>query len=97
MAQNQNAEPQENILSRRDFLKKTGLSAASIAVAGTALSMLSGCEKAYATTYAPKQDLAYQYAEAKGQDAAPYPFPYQKLDPTTCAERAYAGYQQKGG
>lgn len=83
-------------LSRREFLKKTGLSAVSVAVAGSALSALTGCEKEYVTTYPEKQELAYTYV-ASSQDVAPYPYPYQKLDPTTCAERAYAAYQQKGG
>ncbi|PKK40377.1 hypothetical protein ABB02_00362 [Clostridiaceae bacterium JG1575] len=85
------------IPSRRDFLKRAGVGAAGVALATSGLSLFTGCEKKYETTYAPKQELSYKFIEKKGTAAAPYPYPYQKLDPTTCAERAYAAYQQKGG
>lgn len=84
-------------ITRRDFLKRTGLSIAGVAVAGSALTALTGCEEAYATTYPEKVELAYNDLEKTSDAPAPYPYPYQKLDPATCAERAYAGYQQKGG
>lgn len=84
-------------LNRRDFLKTTGKAAAAFAIAGSALQMLTGCEKAYETTYPEKEELTYQFVAKPGEDDAPFPYPYQKLDPTTCAERAYAAYQQKGG
>lgn len=87
---------EETFVSRRDFLKTTGKTVAGVAIAGSAMGLFTSCQAAYETTYPEKQELTYEYVQAS-QEPAPYPFPYQKLDPTTCAERAYAAYQQKGG
>ena len=84
-------------MDRRHFLKTTGKVAIGAALAASSLNVLTGCEAAYETTYPEKQELTYEYVSKSGEEAPPFPFPYQKLDPTTCAERAYAGYQQKGG
>lgn len=84
-------------LDRREFLKRASVAAVGAALAGNAAALLSGCEKAYETTYSPKQMLTYQFVKKPAETAPKFPFPYQKLDPTTCAERAYAAYFQKGG
>lgn len=81
-------------MDRRDFLKKSGLFLASTAVASSGLVV--GCEAEYKTTYAPKANLTYKKVPLS-KTMPKIPFPYQKLDPTTCAERAYFGYMQKGG
>lgn len=83
--------------SRREFLKTTGKTVASIALAGSVVNILTGCEPAYESPYPEKVELTYEYKTRNGEDAPEFPFPYQKLDPTTVAERAYAAYQQKGG
>ncbi len=84
-------------MDRRNFLKSAGKTAAGVVVATSALSLLSGCEQGEAYTYPEKEELAYEYVEVASNETPTIPFKYQKLDPATCAERAYAAYQQKGG
>jgi len=56
---------------------------------------LTACAETKTTTPS-KEVLNYEYKEAS-KDAAPYPYPYQKLDVETTKERAYAGFFNKGG
>lgn len=87
----------EGHMDRRNFLKVAGKTAAGVVVAGSALSMLSGCDQAEKYTYHEKEELAYEYVEVASNEVPALPYKYQKLDPATCAERAYAAYQQQGG
>lgn len=83
-------------MDRRNFLKTAGKTAAGVALGATALSVLSACDTTN-YSYPEKEELAYDYVEVASKDTPPMPFKYQKLDPATCAERAYAAYQQQGG
>ncbi len=87
----------KNEMDRREFLKRGGILLATTAVAAGGVSSLTGCEAAYTTSYAAKTNLTYNFLKKVNDEAAPYPYPYQKLDPTTCAERAYFGYFKRGG
>lgn len=68
-------------VNRRDFLKTAGKTAAAVAIAGSALQMLTGCEKAYETTYPEKEELTYQFVAKPGEDDAPFPYPYKSSTP----------------
>ncbi|WP_312702203.1 hypothetical protein [Sedimentibacter sp.] len=73
-------------ISRKDFLKGMGYTAASVAVVGSLGGLLTGC-----TEQAPA-------ATAVDTSQAPaYPFPYKKLDPAKVEAAAYKGYKEKGG
>ncbi|MBE5965760.1 MAG: C_GCAxxG_C_C family protein [Lachnospiraceae bacterium] len=86
-------DAQEKTYTRREVLKMAGTAAAGIAVASVVPSFLTGCSKKEIPS---KEVLDYEYME-KSEDAAPYPYPYQKLDIETAKERAYAGFFNKGG
>lgn len=83
----------EKVYSRRDVLKTAGKAAAGVAVATVIPSFLTGCGKA---EIPGKEVLSYEYKKAS-EDAPSFPYPYQKLDPQTAVERAYAGYFNIGG
>lgn len=85
----------EKVYSRRDMLKTAGMAAAGVAVVTVIPSFITGCAKK--TPELPtKEVLNYEYLAAS-EDAPQYPFPYQKLDPATTMERAYASFFNKGG
>ncbi|MGD9569156.1 MAG: hypothetical protein AB7V48_12750 [Sedimentibacter sp.] len=72
-------------LSRKDFLKGMGYTAASVVAVGSLGGLLTGC----ATT---------EPAAAVDTTQAPqHPFPYKKLDPAVVEQRAFQGYKEKGG
>jgi len=85
----------EKVYSRRELLKNAGKATAGIAVVGAIPTLLTACAETKTTTPS-KEVLNYEYKEAS-KDAAPYPYPYQKLDVETTKERAYAGFFNKGG
>lgn len=85
---------EEKVLSRREMLKTAGKASAGLAVASVIPSLLTAC--AQETEIPSKEVLSYEYVEAS-KDAAPYPYPYQKLDVATVQERAYASFFNKGG
>ncbi|MFH5835151.1 C-GCAxxG-C-C family (seleno)protein [Proteiniclasticum sp. C24MP] len=85
----------EKVYSRRDMLKTAGKAAAGVAAVAVLPSFITGCDKK--TPELPtKEVLEYEYLSAS-EDAPQYPFPYQKLDPATTMERAYASFFNKGG
>ena len=71
----------ENQISRKDFLKKAGMTVAGVAVTG---SLLSACSS----------DTA---ASADTSKAPEWPFTYSKIDPAVAEERAYKAYHEQGG
>lgn len=71
----------ENQITRKDFLKKAGMTVASVAVTGTLLSACSADTTASADT----------------SQAPEWPFTYTKIDPAVAEERAYKAYHEKGG
>lgn len=79
----------EKTYSRKDVLKTAGKATAGIAILSTVPSFLTGCKKS--AEIPSKEVLAYEYMEKK-EGAVDAPYPYQKLDPATTMERAYAGY-----
>lgn len=84
----------EKLYSRRDVLKTAGKAAAGVAVATVIPSFLTSCNgKAEIPS---KEVLSYEYKELS-TDVPAYPFPYQKLDPQTTRERAYASFFNVGG
>lgn len=82
----------EKLYSRRDVLKTAGKAAAGVAVATVIPSFLTSCKKETPS----KEVLNYEYKELS-TDVPEYPFPYQKLDPETTRERAYASFYNVGG
>lgn len=72
------------LLSRKDFLKKAGITVAGIAVTGTLASALTGC------TTQPTASL-------DTSQAPEWPLPYKKLDPEKVEARAFTAYKEKGG
>jgi hypothetical protein len=75
---------QENLVSRKDFLKKAGVTVAGVAVTGSLASVLTGCS-------------AKPTAALDTSQAPDWPYPYKKLDPDKVAERAFQAYKEKGG
>lgn len=71
-------------ITRKDFLKGMGYTAASVAVVGSLGGLLTGCSTA------PAADVDTSQAPA-------YPWPYKKLDPAVVEAAAYKGYKEKGG
>ena len=71
----------ENQISRKDFLKKAGMTVAGVAVTG---SLLTACSTD--TT-----------ASVDTSQAPEWPFPYKKLDAAVGEERGYNNYHEKGG
>lgn len=87
----------KKLYSRKEVLSITGKSLAGVAMVGAIPSILTGCSKESQAVELPaKEVLEYEYIE-KSEDVAPYPYPYQKLDPATAMERGHAGYYNKGG
>lgn len=84
----------EKRYTRKEMLKITGKSLAGVAIAGTLPTLLTGCSEQKAELPS-KEVINYEYKEAS-QDAAPYPYPYQKLDFSTAVERGHAGYYNVG-
>ncbi|WFA08758.1 hypothetical protein P3962_13685 [Tissierella sp. Yu-01] len=74
----------EKQLSRKEFLKKAGMTVAGVAVTGSLASVLTGCS-------------AQPTASADSSQAPEWPFTYKKLDPAIAEERAFNGYKEKGG
>lgn len=71
-------------MTRKDFLKKAGISVAGLAMAGSVGALLTGCTSAAVDT--------------TGSTEKPqWPFKYVKLDPAKAEERAFKGYKEKGG
>lgn len=71
-------------ISRKDFLKGMGYTAASVAVVGSLGGLLTGCAQP-----AP--------AAVDTSQAPQHPFPYKKIDPAKAEAAAYKGYKEKGG
>ncbi len=72
-------------ISRKNFIKEMGYTAAGIVAAGSLGGLLTGC-----STSAPAADV-------DTSQAPQHPFPYKKLDPSVAEARAYQGYKEKGG
>ncbi len=72
-------------LTRKEFLKGMGYTAASVVAVGSLGGLLAGCA-------APAQT-----ADVDTSQAPAYPFPYKKLDPAAVEKRAYTGYKERGG
>lgn len=94
-------ENKEKLYTRKEMLSLTGKSLAGVAVVGAIPTFLTGCgddkNAAAGKVELPgKEVLEYEYVE-KSEDAAPHPYPYQKVDPATAMERAHAGYYNIGG
>ncbi len=86
----------QKLYSRKEILKITGKSIAGVALATTIPTFLTGCTSSNANAELPsKEVINYTYMEAS-KDAAPYPYPYQKLDFATTVERGHAGYYNIG-
>lgn len=68
-----------NSLSRKKFLKSSGMSLLALtAASGLAGGVMSGCD---------------EQAGTGNIEVPSWPFPYEKLDPEKAAQRAYDGYQ----
>lgn len=72
-------------LTRKDFIKGMGYTAASVVAMGSIGGLLTGC-----ATSAPAADV-------DTSQAPQHPFPYKKLDAAVVEQRAYQGYKEKGG
>lgn len=72
-------------ISRKDFLKGMGYTAASVVAVGSIGGLLTGCSTTQATT------------EVDTSQAPAYPWTYKKLDPAVVEAAAYKGYKEKGG
>lgn len=72
-------------ITRKDFLKGMGYTAASVVAVGTLGGLLTGC-----AAPAPAADVDTSQAPA-------YPWPYKKLDPAVAEAAAFKGYKEKGG
>ncbi|WP_312832496.1 hypothetical protein [Sedimentibacter saalensis] len=82
-------------LTRKEFLKGMGYTAASVVAVGSISGLLTGCATAPAPAAAPAPEAA---ATAVDTAQAPqHPFPYKKLDPAVVEQRAFQGYKEKGG
>ena len=73
-------------LTRKEFLKGMGYTAASVVAVGSIGGLLTGCSTAPAAAAAVDTTQAPQH-----------PFPYKKLDPAVVEQRAFQGYKEKGG
>lgn len=71
----------EKQLSRKDFLKKTGITLAGVAVSG---SLLTACS-------------AQPTASLDESKTPEWPFVYKKIDPAVAEERAFNAYKELGG
>ncbi|MDD2447506.1 MAG: C-GCAxxG-C-C family protein [Tissierellia bacterium] len=85
----------EKYYTRREVLKTASKAAAGVAMVSVIPTFITGCAQKSAEL-PTKEVLQYQYLAAS-EDAPEYPFPYQKLDPATTMERAYASFFNKGG
>lgn len=72
-------------ITRKDFLKGMGYTAASVVAVGSIGGLLAGC-----ASPAPA-------AEADTSQMPAYPWPYKKLDPAVAEAAAFNGYFEKGG
>lgn len=72
-------------ITRKDFLKGMGYTAASVVAVGSISGLLTGC-----TTSQPA-------AEVDTTQAPAYPWTYKKIDPAVAEAAAYKGYKEKGG
>lgn len=82
-------------LSRKEFLKGMGYTAASVVAVGSIGGLLTACSTAPEAAPAP---AAAPAATAVDTTQAPqHPFPYKKLDPAAVEQRAFQGYKEKGG
>jgi hypothetical protein len=77
-------------LSRKEFLKGMGYTAASVVAVGSIGGLLTACSTAPEAAPAPA-------AAVDTTQAPQHPFPYKKLDPATVEKRAFQGYKEKGG
>ncbi len=73
-------------LTRKDFLKGMGYTAASVVTVGSLSGLLTACST---TEAAP--------AAVDTTQVPQHPFPYKKLDPSVVEARAFQGYKEKGG
>lgn len=76
-------------LSRKDFLKGMGYTAASVVAVGSLSGLLTACSSSETTAPAP--------AAVDNAQVPQHPFPYKKLDPAVVEQRAFQGYKEKGG
>lgn len=76
---------EKKTMSRKDFLKGMGTTAAGVAMAGTLGGFLTGCTTESANV------------SSDPMEAPQWPFKYQKIDPAVAEERAYDAYFEKGG
>lgn len=73
-------------ITRKEFLKEMGYTAAGVVAVGSLSGLLTGC-----STPAPAA------TDVDTSQAPQYPFPYEKLDPSVVEQRAFQGYKEKGG
>jgi len=73
----------EKQITRKNFLKGMGTTIAGVTVLGGMTSVLTGCDE--------------EAQASNSQGEASYPMNYKKVDPDKVADRAYAGYKEKGG
>ena len=71
-------------ISRKDFLKKAGLTVAGVAVTGTLSTVLTACASE------PTASLDTNQAPA-------WPFAWKKIDPAVAEANGFKGYKEKGG
>lgn len=71
----------EKQISRKEFLKKTGITIAGVAATG---SLLSACS-------------VQPTASLDTSQAPEWPLKYKKIDPAIAEERAFNAYKEKGG
>lgn len=72
-------------ITRKDFLKNMGYTAAGVVAVGSLSGLLTACSSS---------------EPAAGVDtlqSPQHPFPYKKLDPAVVEARAFQGYKEKGG
>jgi hypothetical protein len=72
-------------LTRKEFLKGMGYTAASVVAVGSIGGLLTGC-----ATSQPA-------AEVDTSQTPAYPWPYKKLDVAVVEASAFSGYFEKGG
>jgi hypothetical protein len=84
-------------LTRKDFLKGMGYTAASVVAVGSIGGLLTACSTAPEAAPAPAAAPAAVATAVDTTQAPQHPFPYKKLDPAVVEQRAFQGYKEKGG
>jgi len=77
-------------ITRKDFLKGMGYTAASVVAVGSIGGLLAGCA-------APAVAPAPAPAAVDTSKVPAYPWTYKKIDPAVAEAAAFAGYFEKGG